>query len=115
MMQPSLQIKQQLRVARSSQETDHILAALVLSWTSSLLPGARKCELMLCVVDEVGACQSLSSRDRRVFISKFTARRKASASSVACALGRSWLLDPPRVDPPLVDPSCQSKHPGLSS
>lgn len=55
MKRPSWQINQQLRVAQSSQETDHILAALMLSWTARCFPARGRCELLLCVVDKGGA------------------------------------------------------------
>lgn len=47
MRRPSLQINQQVRVAQSWQETDHILAAPVLSWTARCFPAQGRCELML--------------------------------------------------------------------
>lgn len=71
MRQPSLQINQQLRVAQSSQETDHILGALMLSWTACCFLARGRCELLQCDVDEGGLRLRWSSRDRRVFISKF--------------------------------------------
>lgn len=66
----------------------------MLSWTACCFPARGRCELLQCDVDEDGVKLRWSWRDRRVFISKFTIRRKASASSVAEALSRSKLEYP---------------------
>lgn len=63
MRRPCLQINQQLRVAQSSRETDHILGALTLSWMARCFPARGMCELLRCDVDEDG-CEAKAKLTR---------------------------------------------------